>query len=163
VNGMATKSNRSYIAIFGGIVAILGIVLSIFIKELGWWNLLAIIGSDVNYTDIFTTAFFGDNSVYFNSELTYLLPGIIAGVGGLLCLPGNKFLSLVGGVAVLAGIVVFMILLGDSWVGDVAELAGNSPFWGGVLFFKWRLGIGFFITGGGGLLAIIGAAIAPKK
>ena len=80
-----------------------------------------------------------------------------------MCLFGNKFLSIVGGIVTLAGLVVFMILLGDSWIGDLAELGGESAFWGGTLIWKWRLGIGFFITGGGGILAILGGIFATKK
>jgi len=160
---MAKKTSRSIIAIVGGIIALFGIVLGIFIKELGWWNMLNVFLGDVEYTNLYTTAFFGDVDTYFSSELTYLLPGIIAGVGALLCLSGNKILSLIGGIAVFAGMGLFMILLGGSWVGDLAELSDKNPFSDSFLVFKWRLGIGFYITGSGGLLALIGGLIAPKK
>lgn len=157
------KNRRSIIAIVGGVIILVSVALSIFIKELGWWNLLTVLGDDVTYTDVFTTPFFGDNDTYFNAELTYLLPGIIAGIGGILCLFGNKYLSITGGLVAITGMIVFMIFLGDSWVGDLAELAGKGALWGGILVWKWRLGIGFFITGGGALLAILGGALAPKK
>jgi len=70
---MARKTKRSYIAILGGIIALLGVVLSIFIRELGWWNFLSVIGDNVDYTDTWASAFFGDTDPYFNPEFTYLL------------------------------------------------------------------------------------------
>ncbi len=154
---MGKRTKRSYIAILGGVIAVLGVVLSIFIRELGWWNFLSVVGDNVDYTNTWAGAFFGDSDPYFSPEFTYLLPGIISGVGALLCLPGNKFLSFIGSLAVIAGLVVFLFLVQGSWIGDLADLLGKSALWDSGAFSKWRLGFGYFITAGGGILALVGA------
>ena len=157
---MAKKTKRSYIAIVGGIVAILGVGLSIFIKELGWWNVL----SGEEYTTTWTSAFFGNTDPYFADEFNYLLPGIIAALGGLLCLFGNKMLSIVGGVVIIAGIIVFIVLLpGSNTFLGLAEAFDKSPYWDTGIIYKWRLGIGFFITCGGAVLALLGGLLAIRK
>lgn len=171
VSIMANKSSRSYLAMIGGLVAVLGVGLSIFIKELGWWNFLTVINNEVT-DNAFFSAFFGEgNANYFGDTFTLLLPGIIAGVGGVLCLTGNRFLSLIGSVIVIVGIVIFLVLLGDSDAAALADFLGTNIFWdkAGITIgdaftgFRWRLGYGMFITAGGGILALIGGITASKK
>ncbi|MBN2155876.1 MAG: hypothetical protein JW776_07515 [Candidatus Lokiarchaeota archaeon] len=166
---MTKKTQRSFLAIIGGIAALLGVVLSIFIKELGWWNFLTVLGNEVTDND-YLSAFFGDGDPYFSDTFTYLLPGIIAGVGALLCLPGNKILSLLGSVLVLVGVGVFFVLLGDSEAAVWASYIDTNIFWdsAGITIgdsftgVRWRLGIGLFMTAGGGIIGLIGALTSKK-
>ena len=167
---MANKSNRSILAMIGGIVIVLGVVLSIFLKELGWWNFLTVVGGDVT-DNYYLSAFFGDGDPYFADTLTLLLPGILAGIGGLLCITGNRFLAFIGSVLGIVGIVLFIVFLGDSDAATVANYLDTSIFWDkvgitvGDVFsgVKWRLGIGLFTTGGGSILALVGGITASRK
>lgn len=165
---MAKKTNRSFLAIIGGIIAVLGVVLSIFIKELGWWNFKTLILGDVT-NNSYLSSFFGDGDPYFADTFTLLLPGIIAGVGGLLCITGNKFLSLIGSVLVIVGIVLFFVFLGDSDAATLASYIDTNIYWdsfgGGDPFsgWKWHLGIGLFMTAGGGILSLVGAITTSSK
>ncbi len=168
---MAKKASRSFLAIIGGIIAVLGVVLSIFIKELGWWNFLTVFNDEIT-NNAFFSAFFGKGDPeYFGDTFTLLLPGIIAGVGGLLCVTGNKFLSLIGSVLVIVGIVVFIVLLGDSDAAVWADFINTNIYWDSVgvtvgdafTGIRWRFGYGLFITAGGGILALIGGITTSKK
>ncbi len=167
---MSSKSNRSLLAMIGGFIAVLGVVLSIFIKEIGWWNFLTVVNNEVT-NNSYLSAFFGDGDPYFANTFTLLLPGIIAGVGGLLCITGNKFLSLIGSVLVIVGIVLFFVFLGDSDAAVLADYLDTNIFWDsfGVTIgdsftgVRWRMGIGIFVTTGGGILSLVGAITTSKK
>jgi len=166
---MAKKANRSFLAIVGGIIALLGVGLSIFIKELGWWNLLTVVNNEVT-NNAYLSAFYGDGDPYFNETFTYLLPGIIAGVGALLCLPGNKFLSILGSVLVFVGVGIFIVLLSDSEAATWAGFIDTNIFWDsfGVTIgdsftgVRWRFGFGLFGTTGGGIISLIGALTVKR-
>ena len=166
---MAKKSNRSILAIVGGLIVVLGVVLSIFIEELGWWNFKTFLFGEVASSN-YLSVFFADGDPYFADTFTLLLPGIIASIGGIMCITGNRILSFIGSVLVIVGVVLFLVFLGDSDVSTILSsyldsniffetVGGGDPFSGA----KWYLGIGFFMTAGGGILSLIGAITASKK
>jgi hypothetical protein len=165
------KKNISILAIIGGIVALVGIGLSIFIEEIGWWNYFDILNNNIVDSSFFSAFFGTGEGQYFSDTFKFLLPGIIAGAGALICLLGNKFLSIIGSIAVIAGIILFIIFLPDADLPLAVGASGTSIYWDnfGVTVLesftgaKWRFGIGFFITGGGGLLSLVGGLISNRK
>ena len=167
---MAKKTSRSLLAMIGGLIAIVGVVLSIFIKEFGWWNFLTVVNNEVTNNE-YLSAFFGDGDPYFADTFTLLLPGIVAGVGAILCLTGNKFLSFAGSILVIVGIVLFFVFLGDSDAASLASFLDTNIYWDsfGVTIgdsfsgVRWRLGIGLFVTAGGGILSLVGSITSTKK
>ena len=165
------KRNISILAIIGGIVALVGIGLSIFIEELGWWNFFDILDNDIVGSSFFSAFFGTGEGQYFSDTFKFLLPGIIAGAGALLCLLGNKFLSIIGSIAVFVGIILFIIFLPDANLPLGVGASETSIYWDdlGVTILesftglKWRFGIGLFITAGGGLLSLVGGIVSSKK
>lgn len=161
---------RSTLALIGGLIALLGIGLSLFIEIFGWWNFYTIFNNEVT-DSTFYTAFFETSENYFNDELTYLLPGIIAGVGALLCITSNKTLSIIGGILIFVGIGVFLVLLGDSDIADLANYTDTNVFWDrfGVQIgdsftgWRWQLGYGMIATAVGGVLGLVGGFTAKKR
>ncbi|UYP46765.1 hypothetical protein NEF87_003050 [Candidatus Lokiarchaeum ossiferum] len=160
---------KSVIALIGGIIVLLGIVLSFFVDIFGWWNFYTIFADDVT-DSYFMNAFFGDTDELLNEDLTYLIPGILASLGGILCLTQNKALSIIGGVLVIGGIGFYLILLGDSDAANLANNLDTNILWDefGVTLFnsftgvRWQLGYGMITTAVGGIVGIIGGLTAKK-
>ena len=160
---------KSVIALIGGIIALLGIVLSFFVDIFGWWNFYTIFADDVT-DSYFMNAFFGDTEELLHEDLTYLIPGILATLGGILCLTQNKVLSIIGGVLIIGGIGFYLVLLGDSEAATLANNLDTNIIWDefGVTLFdtftgmRWQLGYGMITTAVGGIVGIIGGLTAKK-
>ena len=160
---------KSVVALIGGIIALIGIVLSFFVEIFGWWNFYTIVLDDVT-DSFFMNAFFGDTEELFHEELTYLLPGILASLGAILCLTQNKTLSIIGAVLIIGGIGFYLVLLGDSDAANLANNLDTNIFWDefGIEVFnsfsgvRWQIGYGMITTAVGGVVGLIGGLTAKK-
>jgi hypothetical protein len=163
-----SSSNDSIIVLLGGIIILVGVLLSLFVKEFGWWMWDGRIF--IKNGEYFLTAFggeqgslMGEDTTFYSEEMTQVLAGGLAALGGLLCLSKKKSLGLIGGLLAIVGCILFLVYLGDT---DLAKnLADNdlSIFGGEVnnilISGKWQLGYGFIATAVGGILALIAAAM----
>ena len=93
----------------GGFIAIVGIVASLFIEYLAWYN-----GGTY-----YLNAIGGGTVGIIADPIDWLkfLPGIIAILGAILCLIPKKLTCLIGGLLVLIGVGLFVFGLYD-FFGD---------------------------------------------
>lgn len=147
------------LAFFGGLLVILGVVLSIFFNILGWWNF----NVTVLFPDRWFNAFGGlswDNTVqnYFNDDsVIEMIPGVIAAVGGLMLITQSRFLGLLGGMLVFVAIGIFAYnMLQYDLIVDFAELMGGNIFWWEESVFSIKMGYGLMMSAGGSLIGMIG-------
>ena len=155
------KRSFSIIAFIGGLIALAGIILSLFVDQFGWWNFYTISNNNVVGSD-FLTGFYGNADNAFNEELTYLIPGILASLGALMCLTSNKYLAIIGSVLIFAGVGMFLILLGDSDAADLADALDTNIFWdrfgieiaGNFTGVRWQLGYGLMTVAAGGIIGL---------
>lgn len=166
------------IALIAGLVAILSAVLSLFLEMFGWWNMQLIydpiIGSTTT-TPFWYNAFWGnynggsDEFTYFSEESTQMICGVLVCIGGILCMFQKKTAAIIGAVLIFAGIGLWLANFADmakdlfeSWGGDPDDIDLTKFFSGETTFLfwtlTWRVGYGFYMAIGSGLLALVGAA-----
>ncbi len=87
------------------------------------------------------------------------LPGILAVVGGILCIVGKKP-AIAGGVMCIASVLIFIYFLVSFPHSIIAE--NPSLLWGGTGNFI-HVGYGAIMTGAGGILGLVGARKPVKK
>lgn len=161
-----SKSNDSILILIGGILAIIGVVLSLFIKEFGWWMWEGRIF--LGNGDYFLTAFggeqgslMGDDSTLFSEENIQILAGVLALIGGALCLTKKKMFGILGGILIIVGCILFLTYLGDTDLANYLADNDYSIFWGEVsnIFIDgtWQIGYGMITSTIGAILAIIGS------
>ena len=151
-------------AVFGGIIVLLGVFLSLFIEELGWYNWDLIIsrgwinsfggsgvhaGSDIDYE-------------YFPEDIIDMLSGILAVAGGLLLLTRSRGMCILGAIIVLVGCGIFLYdLAQNNFLNNLADyIADGNWFWNEKtvinITYYMRIGYGWIMTGAGGIIGLIG-------
>ena len=156
------------IAIIGGILGILRIVLFHVLPELfSFWIL------DVGaILQIWIGGFgyvggtIGDPE--YAEEILLLIISIVIVAGGALAiiggLAGNKIIGILGGVAMLAGSIIFIVgaAIEFGFFEDLAILLppGSSLLFGSESGGTWGLSIGLFLALGAGVLGVVGGALS---
>ncbi|QEE17877.1 hypothetical protein DSAG12_03715 [Promethearchaeum syntrophicum] len=133
------------LGIIGGFFAIVGIVASLFVELLGWYN--AGPGAYVN-------AIGGGTAGIIASPIVILefLPGIIAVLGAILCFVPKKITCLIGGLLVIIGAGLFLF-------GATANFSNFGAFW---VSSTVHIGYGWMICVFGGLLGFIGTFVGEE-
>ncbi len=161
-----------FLAIIGGILGILSMVLFYFMPEI--FNLWKFV--DVGSTVSVYIGGFGSWSrdigfnfgIRFSDDIFLLIVSLLI-VGGsvLVIIAGvkeSKIFGILGGFILLAGPVLFMLELiaQIGVIGDFLEivplLGSFNLFFGDLAGAQWGIWISSFLTIGGGLLGIIGGA-----
>lgn len=129
----------------GGFLAFLGIVASLFIEYLAWYNTGA---------NIWINAIGGGTAEIIADPIVILelLPGVIAILGAILCFIPKKLTCLIGGLLVLIGVGIFVFGLYTS-SGDF------SFFW---VSSTVHIGYGAMLTTIGGILGFIGTFVGEE-
>ena len=125
----------------GGFFAIVGIVASLFIEYLAWYNA----------GPFYVNAIGGGTAGIIASPFVILefLPGIIAIIGTILCFIPKKLTCLIGGLLVLIGAGLFLF-------GATANFSNFGLFWASSTI---HIGYGWMVTVLGGLLGFIGTFV----
>lgn len=128
----------------GGFFAIVGIVASLFIEYLAWFN----------NGSIWVNAIGGGTAGIMPSpfDIMVFLPGIIAILGAILCFIPKKLTCLIGGLLVLIGVGLFVFGLYSTF-GDF------SFFW---VSSTVHIGYGAMCTTLGGILGFIGTFVGEE-
>ena len=179
---MAKSDTGKILAIIGGLVGVVAVLLSLLVADLAWWQ--AHVENYLGFID--GTAYinaFAVTSNTGNSETEFLQEGIMILIGSLIFLATSiliiftavkeeKTYSILCSIGMIAGL--FLFCYGLSLVTDLENIMeglsgifGESYtiFWGavdlGVLgSWSWRLGNGFFIGAVAAGIALIGALIS---
>ncbi|HMF32200.1 MAG TPA: hypothetical protein VKK79_12330 [Candidatus Lokiarchaeia archaeon] len=165
-------------AIIGGILAIIGSLGSFFIAILGWYTVE--FSGIINVTAS-VTAFGGlvadpsswaGNASPYSNQILEILPGILALIGGILCLIPKKGATILGGLLILVAIILFgynLVSATNQFLGyfgtslsnlsssNIGQLLWNTQ--GGLLESIFNhIGYGLILTLIGGILGLIGSA-----
>jgi len=132
---------KRILGFIGGFLAIVGIVASLFIEILAWFNNGA---NWVNAIGGGSPGIIADPIVPLE-----LLPGIIAILGAILCFVPKKLTCLIGGLLVIIGVGLFAFGLYSSF-GDF------TFFWTSTTV---HIGYGWMVTTLGGIIGFIGTFV----
>lgn len=143
-NFVRWKKMGKTLSFMGGFLAIVGIVASLFIEYLAWYNT----GSNwVNAIGGGSAEIIADPIVIMD-----LLPGVIAVLGAILCFIPKKLTCLIGGLLVLIGVGLFLF-------GITSNFSDFSVFWESSTI---HIGYGWMITTLGGILGFIGTFVGEE-
>ncbi len=162
------------LALIGGLLALAGAILGLFMSFGGWWILeMRIFNAE---STAYFNAFWGsydsisDETVYIAEEMVKAASGILVVLGGILCLFQKKSLAAIGGILILAGIGLWALNFADMSKDffDFINLSGEVGFLEmfrgsregplGLIKVSWTIGPGLIMTLAGGILGLIGSA-----
>ena len=179
--------NGKFVAIIGGIIGIVFVLLSLVGGEfLSWYQFggeidLGPYGSSSG--GLYLTAFGNiisdpTGGPEYEIATLVLLGGIMVLAGAGLCIVGGatekKPLGIIGGILMILGpMMIIFDLVGEvsefsQFINDLSVAADSNVFFGSYSYdfyyiyyfdFTWSLTIGFFITIGGGVVGLIGGAL----
>ncbi|KKK45777.1 hypothetical protein LCGC14_1132430 [marine sediment metagenome] len=161
-----------FIAIIGGVLGVLSMVLFYFLPEI--FNLWRFVDEGSNvfiYIGGFGSWYLdaGFNfGIRFNEDIFLLIVSLLIVGGSMLTIiagvKGSKILGILGGVILLAGPALFILEI-ITKIGIIGEILGLIPALGSfnLLFGNfsgavWGFWISSFLTIGGGILGIVGGA-----
>lgn len=166
------------LAIIGGILGILSVVLFFILPEFFCFWRIEISGGGMDITTYLGGIGFGSGSILgipFGPELVddiiLLLVGVLTIAGGVIALIGGaadkKTVGILGGIILLAGPILLIVsILGElGAIGDLAAILppGETAFFGSIssmgVTATWGIWIGFFMAIAGGVVGVIGGAI----
>ncbi len=134
------------LAFFGGLIAVVGFVLSIFLElfayyndPIGWYGALGGYNTGIDINEYY-------------GETMFLVAGIIVALGGVMCLTQGKGLAAIGGILVIGGCAFWYFALTNSLPG--VGTFDFSIFWESN---NARIGYGWITSAAGGLIGLIGA------
>jgi hypothetical protein len=167
-----SKHDASWATVLGGVITIIGIFAVMIDKTLNFWQIEGNWGSiyNIRYLNAFGSLLeAGQDPIYWGDP--YLVAGILILAGGILAivtgLRGLKTLSVLTSILIVVGLVYFVYVhINYNLIEDIdLTIEISNAFWGSdaaLLFtYNWRPGLGFFISGIGGIIALI-AAIKMK-
>ena len=132
------------LSFMGGFLAFVGIVASLFIEYLAWYNT----GSDwVNAIGGSSTGMIADPIIILE-----LLPGVIAVLGAILCFIPKKITILIGGLLILGGVGLFLF-------GVTSSFSDFSVLW---VSSTVHIGYGAMVTTLGGIMGFIGTFVGEE-
>ncbi len=165
------------IAIVGGLIAVLGPLLGIYIDALGMWNFSTTFGSIITTQrfDVLGTYYYQLGSFVADPETnqTIQVLGILILIGGAILLvgglAGSRSIAAIGGVVAIVGAVVFALMLQGILDADYFYLSDYSIFITynqSILFntttLTQMLGGGFWTAVVGGGIGLVGALTLKK-
>ena len=147
------------LALLGGLLVVLGVLLSIVMDLFGWWNY----SINISYSN-WINAFGGLNwnnsieNLYSDDSILEMIPGVIAIVGGILILIRKPGPGLIGALVVFFSVALFINNL-DSFnsLNNFIEVNNGNLYWWTSGNFYCHIGIGLIITSLGALLGLIGS------
>jgi amino acid transporter len=167
---MAKSDSGKIIALFGGLIALVAVLIGLIPSDISWWYAHESTGNQDWYLNAF--GFFTDaNGTEFMEDYLILVGGLIFLVGAALIMYGGikeqKAIAIISGILMIIGLVVFCVALNanEDWenIESVLDFLNSdyTVFYGeqSILFwhFKWGLGWGFIIAAIGAGIGTIGA------
>lgn len=174
---MAKNANLKFIAILGGIVGLIAILIGLFPSDASWWTIRTQNLDLAYYLNPFGFFTNQDNQTSPSIDSLILLSGLIFLAGSVLIIYGgykeSKGIALLSGILMIIALVLFCIVLntktnwGDvdsnlSFLDDQTNLLFGSI---SIVVFiiletvNWSLGIGFYVAAVGAGIGIIGAVV----
>lgn len=177
------------LAYIAGVLAIAGIFLTIFLYKFGFWNcdVEKFTLGNTTYASYWFSAVFGigkvEDGVVSANPLYGIgffqdLAGILMLVGGILCLTHSKTLAIIGGVCILAGVLLWVLIFPEIAKTFIENLMGNpdlitfsSLFSGSQNYVNFlteytvtfRAGYGLYVESIAGILGIVGAFVGSDR
>jgi hypothetical protein len=170
---------KNTITKLGGFIAASGVILSVILIERFSWYTLNMETSDYSLTYLALNAFGGGRleqygadplTPWVSTSFIDVVPGILCLLGGIMCLTGKKANARLGAVIIFAGAGIFIggivasfvsVYLAEGTLSDLNLLSDSITV--GYLTVTVGLGVGFYLTVIGGLIAIVGSFLDGRK
>jgi len=166
---MAKNTNLKFIAVIGGILGIIAVLIGLLPSEVSWWYVKETVFNNAEYLNAFGYYTDYNGQVSFVDDYLILISGIIFLAGSVLIMYGavkeQKGIAIISGVLMIVGLVLFCVALNanENWdaVAPYLDWLDNQStvFYGEFLIWRWGLGIGFYLGAVGAVIGIIGALV----
>lgn len=166
---MAKNTNLRFIALIGGLLGLVAVLIGLIPSEISWWYVKETIANNAAYLNAF--GYFTDmnGEVRFIDDYLILISGLIFLAGSILIMYGafkeQKGIAIISAVLMIVGLVLFCVALNANadW-GNVETFLSwmdnqSSVFYGEWAFWRWGLGIGFYLGAVGAGIGIVGAFV----
>ena len=169
---MAKNSNLKLIAVIGGLLGLIAVLIGLVPSEISWWYVKETVGNNAAYLNAF--GYFTDmnGEVEFIDDYLILLSGVIFLISSIMIMyggvKGQQGIAIISGVLMIVGLVLFCVALNanEDW-GNVESFLSwldneSTVFYGEWLVWRWGLGVGFYLGAVGAGIGIIGAVVMNK-
>ena len=166
---MGKNENLRYIAVLGGLLGIVAVLISLIPSDVSWWSVRDTIFNQSTVLNAFGIFTLSNGNVVLPPDYLILIAGLSFLIGSLLitfsAIQKKKAIAILSGLIMVVGLIVFCVALNAKTNWEEVNIlliwlnSQSNLLFGEYFVFQWGLGIGFYLAIVGTVIGIIGALV----